>query len=80
MAAQRNRTPSFVRTGQRIEQGVGRLEELYRLARELCPDEFIAEETRLDLYCGDDPNTLAFLELGGVGVVSVTVFPQDDPR
>ena len=33
---------------------------------------FIAEETRLDLYCGDDPNTLAFLELGGVGVVSVT--------
>jgi 4-hydroxy-tetrahydrodipicolinate synthase len=38
------------------------------------PDEarFIAEETGLDLYCGDDPNTLAFLELGGVGVVSVT--------
>jgi 4-hydroxy-tetrahydrodipicolinate synthase len=33
---------------------------------------FIAEETRLDLYCGDDPNTLAFLEIGGVGVVSVT--------
>ena len=33
---------------------------------------FIAEETRLDLYSGDDPNTLAFLELGGVGVVSVT--------
>jgi 4-hydroxy-tetrahydrodipicolinate synthase len=38
------------------------------------PDEarFIAEETRLDLYSGDDPNTLGFLELGGVGVVSVT--------
>jgi 4-hydroxy-tetrahydrodipicolinate synthase len=33
---------------------------------------FIAEETPLDLYCGDDPNTFAFLELGGVGVVSVT--------
>jgi 4-hydroxy-tetrahydrodipicolinate synthase len=33
---------------------------------------FIAEETRLDLYSGDDPNTLAFLELGGIGVVSVT--------
>jgi 4-hydroxy-tetrahydrodipicolinate synthase len=33
---------------------------------------FIAEETRLDLYSGEDPNTLAFLELGGVGVVSVT--------
>jgi 4-hydroxy-tetrahydrodipicolinate synthase len=38
------------------------------------PDEarFIAEETPLDLYSGDDPNTFAFLELGGVGVVSVT--------
>jgi 4-hydroxy-tetrahydrodipicolinate synthase len=33
---------------------------------------FIAEETPLDLYSGDDPVTLAFLELGGVGVVSVT--------
>jgi len=33
---------------------------------------FIAEQTRLDLYSGDDPNTLAFLQLGGVGVVSVT--------
>jgi 4-hydroxy-tetrahydrodipicolinate synthase len=33
---------------------------------------FIAEETRLDLYSGDDPITLAFLELGAVGVVSVT--------
>jgi 4-hydroxy-tetrahydrodipicolinate synthase len=30
------------------------------------------EDTRLDLYSGDDPNTFAFLELGGVGVVSVT--------
>ncbi|HEY2311519.1 MAG TPA: 4-hydroxy-tetrahydrodipicolinate synthase [Gaiellaceae bacterium] len=38
------------------------------------PDQarFIVEETRLDLYCGDDPNTFEFLELGGVGVVSVT--------
>jgi 4-hydroxy-tetrahydrodipicolinate synthase len=33
---------------------------------------FIAEETPLDLYSGDDPITLAFLGLGGVGVVSVT--------
>jgi 4-hydroxy-tetrahydrodipicolinate synthase len=33
---------------------------------------FIAEETRLDLYSGDDPITFAFLGLGGVGVVSVT--------
>ncbi|HET7572200.1 MAG TPA: 4-hydroxy-tetrahydrodipicolinate synthase [Gaiellaceae bacterium] len=33
---------------------------------------FIAEETRLDLYSGDDPITLDFLDVGGVGVVSVT--------
>ena len=33
---------------------------------------FIAEETPLDLYSGDDPVTLAFLEVGAVGVVSVT--------
>jgi len=33
---------------------------------------FIAEETRLDLYSGDDPVTFDFLGLGGVGVVSVT--------
>ena len=33
---------------------------------------FIAEETPLELYSGDDPVTLAFLEVGGVGVVSVT--------
>jgi 4-hydroxy-tetrahydrodipicolinate synthase len=32
---------------------------------------FIAQETRLDLYSGDDNITLQFLELGGVGVVSV---------
>jgi len=33
---------------------------------------FIAEQTRLDLYSGDDPITLTFLGLGAVGVVSVT--------
>jgi 4-hydroxy-tetrahydrodipicolinate synthase len=33
---------------------------------------FIAEQTRLTLYCGDDPNTLTFLDVGGRGVVSVT--------
>jgi 4-hydroxy-tetrahydrodipicolinate synthase len=33
---------------------------------------FIATQTRLDLYSGDDPNTLSFLEVGAVGVVSVT--------
>jgi 4-hydroxy-tetrahydrodipicolinate synthase len=32
---------------------------------------FIAEETRLDLYSGDDNITFDFLELGAVGVVSV---------
>jgi hypothetical protein len=39
-------SPSFIVTGQRIERGLEQLEQLYRLARELCPDEFIAEETR----------------------------------
>jgi 4-hydroxy-tetrahydrodipicolinate synthase len=33
---------------------------------------FIADQTRLDLYSGDDPNTLAFLDVGARGVVSVT--------
>jgi 4-hydroxy-tetrahydrodipicolinate synthase len=33
---------------------------------------FIAEQTRLLLYSGDDPNTRAFLGLGARGVVSVT--------
>jgi hypothetical protein len=42
----RPHTRSFVLTGQRIEQGVERLSELYRAARELCPDLFVAEETR----------------------------------
>ncbi|MGZ4334809.1 MAG: 4-hydroxy-tetrahydrodipicolinate synthase [Gaiellaceae bacterium] len=32
----------------------------------------IAQDTRLDLYSGDDPITFEFLQLGGVGVVSVT--------
>ena len=32
----------------------------------------IAQNTRLDLYSGDDPITFEFLGLGGVGVVSVT--------
>jgi 4-hydroxy-tetrahydrodipicolinate synthase len=32
---------------------------------------FIAQETRLDLYSGDDNITFAFLGLGGVGVISV---------
>lgn len=45
-----------------VKQAHGDLEEA----------RFIAEETRLDLYSGDDPNTLAFVALGGVGVVSVT--------
>ena len=39
---------------------------------DLAEARFIAEETRLDLYSGDDNITHAFLELGGVGVVSVT--------
>jgi hypothetical protein len=37
---------SFIRTGQRIERALERLPEIYRRARELCPDLFVAEETR----------------------------------
>jgi 4-hydroxy-tetrahydrodipicolinate synthase len=33
---------------------------------------FIVEETGLELYAGDDPLLHPFLELGGVGVISVT--------
>jgi len=44
--ARGKRTCSFIRTGQRIERGLERLPEIYRLARELCPDLFVAEETR----------------------------------
>ena len=39
---------------------------------------FIAAETRLDLYSGDDPITFDFLGLGGVGVVSVTAHVWGD--
>ena len=38
---------SFIRTGQRIERGLERLPEIYRRARELCPDLFV---------CGGDPD------------------------
>lgn len=46
MTLNRRPSPSFIRTGQRIERGLERLPEIYRLARELCPDLFVAEETR----------------------------------
>ena len=39
---------------------------------------FIAQETRLDLYSGDDPITFEFLGLGAVGVVSVTAHVWGD--
>jgi hypothetical protein len=42
----RELSPSFIRTGQRIERGVERLTELYRQGRALCPHLFVAEETR----------------------------------
>jgi hypothetical protein len=45
-AAARPRSRNFILTGQRIEQGFQRLAELYQAARELCPDLFVAEETR----------------------------------
>jgi hypothetical protein len=44
--ASRSRALAPVRTGLQIRKGLDRLPDLYRLARELCPDEFIAEETR----------------------------------
>jgi hypothetical protein len=44
--APRSRALAPVRTGLQIRKGLDRLPDLYRLARELCPDEFIAEETR----------------------------------
>jgi hypothetical protein len=46
MPAVRPRSPSFLRTGLRLDGNLDQLDRLYRLARELCPDEFIAEETR----------------------------------
>jgi len=42
----RELSPSFIRTGHRIERGAERLSELYRRARELCAHLFVAEETR----------------------------------
>jgi hypothetical protein len=39
-------SPSFIRTGQLVERGAQRLPELFRLARQLCPHLFVAEETR----------------------------------
>jgi 4-hydroxy-tetrahydrodipicolinate synthase len=61
-----------------VPETIARLAEIENVAAvkqahdDLDEARFIAEETRLDLYSGDDPNTFAFLELGGVGVVSVT--------
>jgi hypothetical protein len=46
MQPARRPTPSFIRTGQRIERSSPQLERIYRVAREICPDGFPAEETR----------------------------------
>jgi hypothetical protein len=61
MSAPRRPPPNLIRTGQRVERGVERLDELYRLARKLCPDEFIAEETR-QLSALDDHIPLGFVD------------------
>jgi hypothetical protein len=45
-SVKRELSSSFIRTGERIERGLERLPELYHRARELCPDLFVAEETR----------------------------------
>jgi hypothetical protein len=57
----RAHTRNFVLTGQRIEQGAERLSELYRSARELCPDLFVAEETR-QLDAAYDRISLGFID------------------
>jgi len=69
--------PSRVVT--KIEPGtIARLAEIENVVAvkqahdDLDDARFIARETRLDLYSGDDPVTFAFLGLGAVGVVSVT--------
>ena len=65
-------------------QTIARLAEIDNLAAvkqahdDLDEARFIAQETRLDLYSGDDPITFAFLELGGVGVISVTAHVWGD--
>ena len=46
MQASRPPSPSFIRTGKRVEREVQQFDRIYRLARELCPDGFPAEETR----------------------------------
>ena len=45
-AAAREKPPALIRTGLRTRTEPERLRELYLLARETCPDEFVAEETR----------------------------------
>jgi hypothetical protein len=46
MSTPRPCTRGFVLTGQRIDHGLEHLSALYQAARELCPDLFVAEETR----------------------------------
>ncbi len=58
-------------TIQRLEE-IDTIVAMKQAHDDLNEARFIAEQTRLDLYSGDDPNTLAFLEVGAVGVVSVT--------
>ena len=61
MASVTRRSPSFICTGQRIEQGRERLTDLYRLARERCPHLFVAEETRT-FEALHDAVTLGFVQ------------------
>jgi hypothetical protein len=52
---------TLIRTGQRIDRGAARLPELFRLACELCPDGFPAEETR-ELDALRDHVSLAYVD------------------
>lgn len=38
--------PGLTRTGRRVQRSLHWLDQLYLLAREVCPDDFTAEETR----------------------------------
>ena len=46
MTAPPRRAPAPIRTGLRIRRGLDRLPGLSQRARKLCPDAFVAEETR----------------------------------
>jgi hypothetical protein len=68
-------------TGLRIRAGLDRLEALYQRAREVCPDQFVAEETR-ELTALYDHVPLGFVdalkaELAGLLGLPPAIFSRD---